>query len=65
MVVLTHQQGVSVGGKRLRAGPSLEIEGRSYRTARTGRLAPETVLDLTLDIPPVPAAPVSVTEREA
>ncbi len=62
VVVLTHPQGVSVRGKRLRAGPSLEIEGRPYRTARTGRLAPGTVLDLTLEIPPAPAAVVSVTD---
>ena len=47
VVVLIHAQGGSVGGNGLRAGPPVEIEGRPYRTARTGRLAPGTTLDLT------------------
>lgn len=62
VVVLIHAQGGSVAGKELRAGPSLEIAGRLYRTARTGRLAPGTTLDLTLEIPPAPATAVSLNE---
>lgn len=64
MIVATHRNGIRASGPDLRPGPSVTIAGRPYRTVETGPLAPDSSLEITLEIPEAPATGNGISIRE-